>query len=158
EWVRSGRAVSVHKPEAPEPLQWSAPANFQQVQRGTLALRRREIITCPPTQYAEFMVRWQKAHPATQGRGADAVAETLERLHGVFVAENLGEQSLLTVRVADYQPRWLDDIFAGQWLWIGRGGDDIGPGDVAFLQRERLAEIAPAMSDIPLSSHEQTII
>jgi len=52
-WVRSGRAIVVQR-GGDEPLQYSAPANFEQVQRGSLGLLRREVITCQPAQFADF--------------------------------------------------------------------------------------------------------
>src|SRR5436309_6773727 len=44
-----------------EPMQWSAPANLEQVQRGSLGLLRREVTTCPAPQFADFLLRWQGA-------------------------------------------------------------------------------------------------
>src|SRR5262249_1507845 len=65
EWTKSGRLVRV-EPAAAEPMQWSAPENFEQMQRGTLSVLRREVITCPASQFADFVARWQHLHPATQ--------------------------------------------------------------------------------------------
>src|SRR5262249_56201351 len=52
-WARTGRVVPVRRGEL-EPVQWSAPANLEQVQRGSLALLRREVVTCAPPQFADF--------------------------------------------------------------------------------------------------------
>ena len=43
-----------------EPVQWSAPANLDQVQRGSLALLRREVVTCAPAcNLPIFCCGWQ---------------------------------------------------------------------------------------------------
>ncbi|MBI3407961.1 MAG: DEAD/DEAH box helicase [Planctomycetes bacterium] len=159
DWTRSGRVVSVSSPGTPAPLQWSAPVNFQQLQRGTLAIRRREVVACPPTQFADFVARWQKVHSATQGRGTDAAPEVLERLQGVFAPAELWEQAILPARLIEYQPRWLDDLLAsGQWSWIGRGGEEIGPCSVAFMPRDRLAERISYAGEVPLKRHEEALL
>src|SRR5207237_4454324 len=61
EWAQSGRAVAVRAAgdEEGSPLQWSLPGNLEQVQRGSLALLRKEVITCPPPQFADFLLRCQ---------------------------------------------------------------------------------------------------
>src|SRR5262249_35570110 len=55
EWARQGRAVIVCG--GGQPMQFSAPANLQQVQRGSLGLLRREVITCAAPQFADFLLR-----------------------------------------------------------------------------------------------------
>ena len=75
EWARTGRATPVRRDEA-GPLQWSAPENLEQVQRGSLSLLRREVTACPPQQFADFLLRWQGVHPATQKGGAEGLAES----------------------------------------------------------------------------------
>ena len=43
----AGRAVPVRREADTGPLQWSAPANLEQVQRGSLGLLRREVRRIP---------------------------------------------------------------------------------------------------------------
>ncbi len=145
EWARQGRLVTVALDL--EPLQWSAPANFEQVQRGTLAILRREVITCPPPQFADFVLRWQRLHPETRRGSAEGLADVLDRLQGVPLPAELWERTVLPARVPGYQPRWLDEaIVAGEWTWMGRSEADRGAGLLAFWRREDLAQLpAPAL-------------
>ena len=145
EWARTGRATPVRRDEA-GPLQWSAPENLEQVQRGSLSLLRREVTACPPQQFADFLLRWQGVHPATQKGGAEGLAEALERLQGLPLPTELWEQTVLPARVPGYQPRWLDEwIAGGAGVWIGQ--DD---GQLAFVGRETLRELpSPAGPDLP---------
>jgi ATP-dependent Lhr-like helicase len=144
EWAQSGRLVAVPPAGEPEPLQWSAPANWEQVQRGSLALLRREVVPCPPQQFADFVARWHHAHPATRRDGAEGLTEVLDRLKGLPLPTDLWERAVLPARVSGYQPRWLDEAVAsGQWAWTCRAGDADGAAGVTFWQRDDLARVAP---------------
>ncbi len=144
EWTKSGRLVRVEAAQT-EPLQWSAPENFAQMQRGTLSLLRREVMTCPAAQFADFVLRWQHVHPATQAHNSDGVRAILQRLQGCLVPIELWEQSILPARCRDYVPRYLDDLIAaGQWTWYcGRAGESEA---VAFVEREILPKLSPPSS------------
>jgi ATP-dependent Lhr-like helicase len=143
EWARGGRVVAIQAAEA-EPLQWSAPENLEQIQRGTLAILRREVSTCPAPQLADFVLRWQGLHPEAHQGGAEGVAEALHRLEGLLLPAELWEQTVLPGRVPAYQPRWLDECLAsGAWTWVCRGGGEEGPGLLAFLERAHLGQVGP---------------
>jgi ATP-dependent Lhr-like helicase len=145
EWVRSGRLIAVAPPSALETLQWSAPANWEQVQRSSLSLLRREVTTCPPTQFADFLLRWQYLHPAARRGSAAALAEVLNRLEGLPLPAEVWERTVLPGRVPGYQPRWLDEAIAGgEWMWVGRSEADSGAGALAFWRRDSLAQLPPA--------------
>jgi len=139
EWGRSGLAVVVPFSQDAVSVQWSAPENFEQIQRGTLALLRREIVACTPAQFADFQTRWQGLQGERQGQGVAGLGETLHRLHGLFLPAEAWEQAILPARVRDYQSHLLDEeVSTGGWIWTGRGGEELGPGDVAFFARESL--------------------
>jgi ATP-dependent Lhr-like helicase len=148
QWTGNGRVVAVitsgerDRPGMMETVQWSAPANLEQVQRSTLALLRHEVVTCPPGRFVDFLVRWQHAHPDTQRSGRDGLCEVLAGLEGLPLSAELWEPVVLPARVGDYQAGWLDECLAtGQWLWVGQGDADAGPGNLCFLQREHLADL-----------------
>ena len=145
EWTKSGRLVRVAVADT-EPLQWSAPENFAQMQRGTLSLLRREVMTCPAEQFADFLLRWQHVHPATQVHDADGVRAILQRLQGCLTPADLWEQAILPSRCREYVPRQLDDVIAaGQWIWYcGRDGESDA---VAFVERELLPSLPPPSSE-----------
>jgi ATP-dependent Lhr-like helicase len=146
QWSDSGRAVVVPPATPAEPLLWSAPANLEQVQRSTLALLRREVVTSTPTQFVDFLLRWQGVHPQSRPEGLPAVLACLE---GLPVAAEVWEQAVLPARLPGYQPQWLDEAIAtGQWLWVGHGGDS-GAQAVALLQREHLTEMLLPAGALP---------
>jgi ATP-dependent Lhr-like helicase len=137
-WVQVGRAVPVERQEAGSPMQWSAPSNLEQVQRGSLALLRREVMTCTAPQFADFLLRWQGLHPEARQGGPEGLAVVLDRLEGVPLPAVLWEQAVLPGRVRGYQPRWLDEwVAGGAGTWVCRTDDD-SPGAVTFFGRQTL--------------------
>jgi ATP-dependent Lhr-like helicase len=155
QWADSGRAVAISTGTAAEPMQWSAPANLEQVQRSTLALLRREVLTCPPAQFVDFVLRWQGVHPQARREGLPQVLACLE---GLPVPAELWEQAVLPARLPDYQPQWLDEAIAtGQWLWAGNGSDS-GTTAVALLERQHLAELLLPAALPPEQSAAVTLV
>jgi ATP-dependent Lhr-like helicase len=140
-WVKSGRAVAVPR-GAGSPVQYAAPGNLEQVQRGSLGLLRREVITCQAPQFVDFVLRWQRLYPGDQKGGPDGLAETLERLQGLPLPVEVWEQTVLPARVPGYQPRWLAEwVSGGAGVWVGQGGDT-GVDLAAFVSRPMLEQLA----------------
>jgi ATP-dependent Lhr-like helicase len=159
-WAESGRLVVVRPQGNVEALQWSAPTNLEQVQRGSLALLRREVVTCTPPHFADFVLRWQNLHPATRRGEAEGLADVLDRLQGLLLPAELWERLVLPARVPGYQPRWLDEALAGgSWTWVCQGTEP-GPGSLAFFLRERQRTLAaPLHPDSPtLTPHAERIL
>ncbi len=154
-WAENGRAVVVPLGVDDETVQWSAPENLEQVQRGSLGLLRREVLTCTAPQLADFVLRWQGAHPERRRGGTDGLAETLARLQGLPLPAELWEQAVLPARVPGYLPRWLDEwVAGGAGAWVAAGES------LAFLDREEVLESARPTSetDTPLATEEQTVV
>jgi ATP-dependent Lhr-like helicase len=148
EWAASGRLILVRSRPDQETVQWSAPSNLEQVQRGSLALLRSEVTTCPPTQFADFLMRWQKLHPQMRREDSPDVVEVLERLQGLPLPAELWEQTVFPSRISGYQPRCLDEALAtGEWTWACQGVGENGPGQLAFWNRSNFAQVAPSNGD-----------
>ncbi len=152
EWMRAGRIVAVAAPQG-QSVVFSDPANLEQVQRGSLGILRREVVTCSPPQFADFLLRWQGVHPDSRHGGSEGLAETLERLQGLPLDAETWEQTVLPARVPEYQPRWLDEwIASGEGLWVCQGtpAEDGENGRVAFFSRALLRQLPmPANADMP---------
>ncbi len=147
EWSVAGELVAVRPREEEQTLQWSAPANLEQVQRGTLALMRREVLTCPPAQFVEFLLRWQYRSPDRRKQGPEGLREVLRRLEGLPLPAEVWEQTVLPGRVEGYQGRWLDEMcLAGDWSWACQNTEDSGPGLLAFLNRTELGNYPPPLA------------
>jgi len=158
-WAESGRAVPVRSAGEGETMQWSAPGNLEQVQRGSLGLLRREVLTCPAPHFADFLLRWQGVHPDTRKGMSEGLAEALARLQGFPLMAELWEQTVLPARVPGYQSRWLDEwVAGGAGVWVAQG-DLGGSGLLAFLSRDELLELSPPATDeTPLSGDAQQVL
>ncbi|HMO36522.1 MAG TPA: hypothetical protein PKA06_10810, partial [Gemmatales bacterium] len=118
-WSRSGAVVSLEIWGDTPTVLYAAPANLDQVQRQSLALRRREIPTVPASAFAGFVERWQAMTEETAVGGPEGLRQALERLQGLSLPRELWEKYILPRRVPGYQTRWLDDIIlSGEWCWI----------------------------------------
>jgi len=156
EWTRTGRIVAVSAPQG-ESVVFSDPVNLEQVQRGSLGILRREVVTCSPPQFADFLLRWQGVHPETRRGGREGLTDILERLQGLPLDAEVWEQTVLAARVPEYQPRWLDEwIAGGEGLWVcqGTSDEDGEVGRIAFFGRTLLRQLllpadiqAPALNE-----------
>ena len=105
---------------------------------------RREVITCPPPQFADFVAALA-ARPSGHAprRARTASAKCWPGCRRLPLPAELWEQTVLPARVRDYQPRWLDEAVAsGRWTWTCGHGER-GTADLAFFGRERLATLPP---------------
>ncbi|MGE0529648.1 MAG: hypothetical protein AB7P49_21560, partial [Bdellovibrionales bacterium] len=143
EWARQGRAVRIDPGQTGESMQWSAPDNYQQVQRTTLGLLRREVLTAPSHQFADYLLRWhglQSGNQTGQERGVEGVLECLE---GLALPGAFWEEWIFPSRIPHYQNLCLDEILArGGWLWACPNKNS-GELEVVFLNRQTLPETNP---------------
>ncbi|WP_146819280.1 Lhr family ATP-dependent helicase [Actinotalea fermentans] len=95
------------------------------IRRRSLAALRAEVEPVPPAALGVFLPRWQGVASAagpTRLRGADGLLRAVEQLAGAVVPASALESLVLPARVADYDPRMLDELTgAGEVLWAGHG-------------------------------------
>lgn len=150
-WSAKGWAVPVRPDPSQDACQWSVAENWQQVQKTTTAILRREIVSCRPQHFADFLLRWQGVAPFSSARGdlADPLSRVLPKLEGYPLPWELWEQAILPGRLPGYLPSWLDErIGSGAWTWVahqkGEGGADL----LSLWNRENLIRLSP-----PCPSH-----
>lgn len=166
DWSRSGSLVQLESWGDTPTVLYSSPVNLDQVQRSSLALRRKEISTVSPTVFAHFIQRWQGVHSHAQQGGTEGLRSCLERMQGLSLPRDLWEQTLLPSRVPGYQTRWLDDIIlSGEWFWVcfpntapnDSSDETIDCSAVTFLRRDQLIHYHAPHHDIPLTQHESMV-
>jgi ATP-dependent Lhr-like helicase len=156
-WSKQGLAVELQSWGDEPTVVFAAPENLDQVRRGSLALRRREVPTVSPTVFAHFVQRWQSGQSESNLAGPEGVRNTLERLQGLSLPRELWEQTVLPSRVANYQARWLDDITAsGEWCWVCRSPTD-DHKSVSFIRRDHLQFYPYPDPDRPLEGDAATV-
>lgn len=90
---------------------------FEQIHRRTLTLLRKEAQAVPISAWADFLARWQHAHPGGRLRGLDGLRKVMRQLNGVALPGLIWERDALSARVAGYA-RELDAL-SGELVWAG---------------------------------------
>ena len=66
-----------------------------------------------------WLLRWQHVAPGTQLLGERGSLEALQQLQGFEAPANSWERQILARRVADYDPKALDQLCAHRRRWMG---------------------------------------
>lgn len=113
--------------------EWCERHLLARIHRYTLGRLRREIEPVPVRDYARFLFQWQHVDADTRVAGPEALAGVLAQLEGFEAQAAVWESEILSARVRDYMPSWLDDLCsAGRTLWTrlrpppGNGGKGTG--------------------------------
>ncbi|MDH5675584.1 MAG: DEAD/DEAH box helicase [Myxococcales bacterium] len=98
--------------------QWCERRLLARIHRYTLERLRREIEPVSAEQFMRFLFRFQHLVAAERQQGPGGVAAVVEQLAGFEAAAVAWEAELLSVRVQDYDPAWLDQLcLSGQVAW-----------------------------------------
>src|SRR5439155_18028948 len=72
------------------------------------------------------------------------------RLEGAALPFSEWERAILPARMAEFEPRLLDELgAAGEVVWIGRGALGADDGRVALYRRDRAALLLDAPEESP---------
>ena len=136
--------------------QWCERRLLARIHRLTLDGLRQKIQPVAPEVYLDYLTRQHGLHPAAQKQGETGLREALLRLQGFELSAGVWEEKVLTARVAEYDPQWLDMLFmSGEAMW-GRlrppsRDEKDGPGmaalnrtmPIALLMRDDLPWLLP---------------
>ncbi|MDH4567625.1 DEAD/DEAH box helicase [Pseudomonas sp. BN414] len=135
--------------------EWCERHLLARIHRYTVKRLRREIEPVERADFMRFLFDWQRIAPATQVRGAEALAMVLGQLEGFEAAAAAWESEILPSRVADYGINWLDDLCrAGRVVWCRLGGRGKAAGPVRgtpilLLPRKNLGLWRACLQDAP---------
>ena len=121
---------------------WCERRLLARIFRYTLEQLRSEIEPVSATEFLRFLRCWQHLDEDFRLEGPAGVAEVLRQLAGFEAPVAAWERKILSARVREYQPEWLDlltlrgDLVWGR-LW-GSGGAPVRATPVAFFPREEL--------------------
>lgn len=90
--------------------EWCERRLLARIHRLTVATLRKQIEPVTPAQFMRWLLRWQRVAPGTQAQGERATLEVLHQLQGFEAPANAWERQLLGRRIADYDPKWLDQL------------------------------------------------
>jgi ATP-dependent helicase Lhr and Lhr-like helicase len=93
-----------------EETEWCERRLLARIHRLTVATLRKQIEPVTAAQYMRWLLRWQHVAPGSQVGGERGVLEILRQLQGFEIPANAWERQILSRRIADYDPKWLDQL------------------------------------------------
>jgi ATP-dependent Lhr-like helicase len=93
-----------------EHIEWCERRLLARIHRLTVATLRKQIEPVTPAQFMQWLLRWQHVAPSTQVQGERATLEIVRQLQGFEIPANAWERQILARRIADYDPKWLDQL------------------------------------------------
>ncbi|AEU38604.1 DEAD/DEAH box helicase [Granulicella mallensis] len=104
--------------DAPHEIEWCERRILQRIHRLTLGTLRKQVEPVAPNVFMRWLLDWHHVAPQTQLTGEEGVLAALEQLEGFEAPAVEWERTLLPARVANYDPRWLDNLcLAGVVGW-----------------------------------------
>jgi ATP-dependent Lhr-like helicase len=107
----TGRANQSSAAEKSEPeIEWCERRLLARINRLTVATLRKQIEPVTAAQFMQWLLQWQHVAPGTQVTGERGTLEVLRQLQGFEIPANAWERQVPARRVADYDPKWLDQL------------------------------------------------
>ena len=93
-----------------EATEWCERRLLARIHRLTVATLRKQIEPVTSAQFMRWLLRWQHIAPGTQVQGERATLDVLRQLQGFEIPANAWERQVLGRRIANYDPKWLDQL------------------------------------------------
>jgi ATP-dependent Lhr-like helicase len=90
--------------------EWCDRRLLARIHRLTLGTLRKQIEPVTSAQFMRWLLRWQHIAPGTQVLGERGTLEVLRQLQGFEIPANAWERQILARRIADYDPKILDQL------------------------------------------------
>lgn len=120
-WVEAEEVIRLDQGDGPL---WAERENLAEIQRLTVAARRKESVAVSPEVFADFVAHRQGVHPAKRRSGVEGLEQVLEQFQGFAAPPAFWETEILPRRVTDYRPAKLDEALAGgSWRWRAARAD-----------------------------------
>ncbi|HQV09700.1 MAG TPA: DEAD/DEAH box helicase [Nitrospira sp.] len=103
-----------------EVIEWCHRRLLARIHRLTVGRLRKEIEPVTSAEFMRFLFQWQHASPGARLHGEAGLLEVAKQLGGFEAAASAWEAQILRVRLAKYQPEWLDRLCLGGALMWGR--------------------------------------
>jgi ATP-dependent Lhr-like helicase len=90
--------------------EWCDRRLLARIHRSTLGSLRKQIQPVTAAQFMRWLLRWQHLTPETKLLGERGTLEALQQLQGFEAPANAWEQQILSRRIANYDPKVLDQL------------------------------------------------
>lgn len=108
---------ATREPSAAED-EWCERRLLARIHRYTVKRLRAEIEPVQARDFLRFLCEWQRVLPGSRMQGSDALAAVLTQLEGFEAPAAAWEGEILPMRIAEYDPQWLDEhCRAGRVVW-----------------------------------------
>ena len=157
------------RPHATDP-EWCDRRLLARIHRLTINRLRAEIEPVSAQDFYRFLFAWQRADVEHRVEGPEGLESILEQLDGYELPLAAWESAVLSARVADYDPQWLDRLcFSGRIGWgrlsapqnpNARAVAPLRTSPIALYQRDNLQDwlhLAQADSKAELSVVSRTV-
>jgi ATP-dependent Lhr-like helicase len=91
-------------------IEWCERRLLARIHRLTVATLRKQIEPVTAARFMQWLLQWQHLAPGTQVSGERGTLEVLRQLQGFEIPANAWERQVLTRRIVDYDPKWLDQL------------------------------------------------
>ena len=98
-----------HDSQEPE-IEWCERRLLARIHRLTVATLRKQIEPVTAAQFMQWLLQWQHVASGTQVSGERGTLEVLRQLQGFEIPANAWERQVLSCRIMDYDPKWLDQL------------------------------------------------
>jgi ATP-dependent Lhr-like helicase len=95
---------------APRETEWCERRLLARIHRLTVGALRRQIEPVSPAVFMRWLMHWQHVAPGSQTTGERGALEVLQQLQGFEIPANAWERHVLGRRIANYDPKWLDQL------------------------------------------------
>ena len=90
--------------------EWCERRLLARIHRLTVGMLRKQIEPVTAAAFLRWLLRWQHLTPGSQVTGERGTLEVLQQLQGFEIPANAWERQVLARRIADYDPKWLDQL------------------------------------------------
>jgi ATP-dependent Lhr-like helicase len=130
--------------------EWCDRRLLGRIHRLTIDRLRAEIQPVTPQEFYRFLFAWQRVDAEHRSEGPEGLEAVLAQLDGCELPLAAWEPQVLSARVAEYDPQWLDRLcFSGQIGWArvtapqnprARAFAPLRTSPIALCRRENLAD------------------
>ncbi|HEX2493157.1 MAG TPA: DEAD/DEAH box helicase [Steroidobacter sp.] len=140
------RGQFTNEPDGGHAPQWCSRRLLARIHRCTVKRLRAEIEPVRARDFLRFLFDWQRVTPVARMQGPDSIAAILAQLEGFDAPASAWETEVLPMRIAEYEPAWLDEqCLAGRIVWTRlaprtadseRGAAPVRSTPIALLARK----------------------
>ena len=91
-------------------IEWCERRLLARIHRLTLGQLRKEIQSVTPAQFMHWQLRWQHVAPGAQLLGERGTLEAIRQVQGFEAPASSWERQILKRRIADYDPKVVDQL------------------------------------------------